>query len=512
MLTRRGFLTSSVVLLAGSGVLGRGLRLTPSFPVNPFSLGVASGDPTSHGVVLWTRLAPDPLNGGGMDPEAVRVRWEIADDERMTRIVQSGEGIADPALAHSVHVEVSGLQPGRWYWYRFHAGNASTEPARTRTMPATSERVDRLRFAFASCQYWENGYYTAYRHMAEEELDLVFHLGDYIYEGPARENVVRPHVGGLLTTLDQYRQRYAQYKTDPHLQAAHAAFPWIVTWDDHDVSDNYAGLISRRNDPVEQFALRRAAAYQAYYEHQPLRRASMPHGPDALLYRDFSFGSLASFFVLDTRQYRTQQACDNGVKRVCDGIFDPNMTMMGPVQEKWLLDGFSASARTWNVIPQQVMMAPVDLEPGPGITLSTDQWSGYDVARTRLLKFFEIERTHNPIVLSGDIHNNWVNDLKADFADPSSATVATEFVGTSITSGGDGSDFPESMRAVVSENPFVRFHNDQRGYVRCEATRREFRADFRIVPYVTSEGAPIETRASFVVQDGRPGAERLNGS
>ena len=512
MLTRRDFLAGGVVLLSSSPLFARALRFAPSFPVNPFSLGVASGDPSSDGVVLWTRLAPDPLNGGGMDPELVSVGWEVADDERMTKIVQAGTAYADPALAHSVHVEVSGLQPGRWYWYRFHSGNASTDPARTRTMPAGRSHVDRLRFAFASCQYWENGYYTAYQHMAREDLDLVFHLGDYIYEGPARENVVRSHVGGLLITLDQYRTRYAQYKMDPHLQAAHAAFPWIVTWDDHDVSDNYAGPHSRRNDPVDQFLLRRAAAYQAYYEHQPLRRRSLPHGPDALMYRDFSFGSLASFFVLDTRQYRTQQACGNGVKPVCDGIFDPNMTMMGSVQEKWLLDGFSASTRKWNVIPQQVMMAPVDLDPGPGITLSTDQWSGYDVARTRLLHFFGLERSRNPIVLSGDIHNNWVNDLKADFSAASSATVATEFVGTSITSGGDGSDLPESMRPVLAENPFVRFHNDQRGYVRCEATPAGFRADFRVVPYVTSEGAPISTRASFIVEDGRPGAQLLTGS
>jgi alkaline phosphatase D len=512
VLNRRSFLASGLVVLTARDLLARALRVNPSFPLDPFTLGVASGDPTPDGVVLWTRLAPDPLNGGGMSPEPVAVRWEVADDERMTKIVKHGEATAAPALAHSVHVEVSGLRPGRWYWYRFTTGNASTEPARTRTMPEETAADDRVRFAFASCQLWESGYYTAYRHMAEEDLDLVFHLGDYIYESPAREGVVRQHVGGALMTLDQYRGRYAQYKMDPHLQAAHAAFPWIVTWDDHDVSDNYAGPHSRRNDPEDQFLLRRAAAYQAYYEHQPLRLASLPHGPDAQMYRGFSFGSLASFFVLDTRQYRSQQACGNGVKPVCDGIFDPGMTMMGSVQEKWLLDGFRASKRRWNVIPQQVMMAPVDLDPGPGITLSTDQWSGYDVARTRLLRFFDADRGRNPIVLSGDIHNNWVNDLKVDFMDVKAPVVATEFVGTSITSGGDGSDLPESMKPVLEANPFVRFHNDQRGYVRCDVSRGQFRADYRIVPFVTSEGAPVSTRASFLVVDGVPGAQRLSGS
>jgi alkaline phosphatase D len=512
VLSRRSFIATGVAFLSAPNLLARSARVNLSFPVNPFALGVASGDPSPDGFVLWTRLAPDPLNGGGMDPEPVEVRWEVAADEGMTKVVKRGTAIAEPALAHSVHVEVSGLRADRWYWYRFTAGNAATAVARTRTLPAPDAQASRMRFAFASCQYWENGYYTAYQHMAQEDLDAVFHLGDYIYEGPAREGVVRPHIGGTLMTLEQYRGRYAQYKTDPHLQAAHAAFPWIVTWDDHDVSDNYAGAISRRNDPVDQFLERRAAAYQAYYEHQPLRRISLPRGPDAQMYRSFAFGSLASFFVLDTRQYRTQQACGNGVKPVCDGIFDPNMTMMGSTQEKWLLDGFSASRRRWNVIPQQVMMAPVDLDPGPGVTLSTDQWSGYDVARTRLLKFLEIERGHNPIVLSGDIHNNWVNDLKADFSNPTSATVATEFVGTSISSGGDGSDFPDSMRPVLAENPFVRFHNDQRGYVRCDVTAERFRTDFRVVPFVTSEGAPISTRASFVVEDGQPGAQRLTST
>jgi alkaline phosphatase D len=510
VLSRRSFLTASGLLVLSGRHLFGGSQASPAR--NPFTLGVASGDPAPDGFVLWTRLAPDPFAGGGMPPIPVEVGWEVADDERMTSIVRRGVAIAPPELAHSVHVEVTGLRPDRWYWYRFTAGDYVTPTARSRTLPASAAAIDRLTFAFASCQYWENGYYTAHRHMAEEPLDLVFHLGDYIYEGPAREGVVRPHIGPALTTLELYRARYAQYKTDPDLQAAHAACPWIVTWDDHDVSDNYAGAESRRHDPREQFLQRRAAAYQAYYEHQPLRHTSLPHGPDAQLYRGFAFGSLASFFVLDTRQYRSPQACGNGVKTLCDEIYDPNLTMMGSAQEQWLLDGLTHSARRWNVIPQQVMMAPVDLEPGPGVTISMDQWSGYSVARTRLLKYFELEPGKNPIVLSGDIHNNWVNDLKADFANPASATVATELVGTSITSGGDGSDLPESMRPVLAENPFVKFHNDQRGYVVCRVTPKELRADFRVVPFVTRRGAPIATRESFVVENGRPGAQRVGST
>jgi alkaline phosphatase D len=512
VLSRRTFLAAGGLALFSARDLFASAVHVPYFTTNPFTLGAASGDPSHDGAVIWTRLAPDPLNGGGVEPLPFAVRWEVADDEAMTRIVQRGTAVAEPALAHSVHVEVSGLRPDRWYWYRFDASGFMTPPARLRTLPLDNAAANRLRFVFASCQYWESGYYTAFRHMAEEDVDLVFHLGDYIYEGPARQGVVRPHIGGQLLTLDDYRGRYTQYKLDPNLQAAHRIAPWIVTWDDHEVANNYAADTSMRNDPRDQFLLRRAAAYQAYYEHMPLRRTSQPHGPDAQMYRSFTFGSLASFFVLDTRQYRSPQACGNGVKPVCDGIFDPNTTMMGSVQERWLLDGITSSRRKWNVIPQQVMMAPVDLQPGEGVVLSTDQWSGYDVARTRLLRFFDLEPGHNPVVLSGDIHNNWVNDLHVNFLDPRSPVVGTELVGTSITSGGDGSDMPDGMRPVLAENPFVKFHNDQRGYVRCIVTPQELRADFRVVPYVQREGAPIGTRESFVVEEGRPGAQRAGSS
>jgi len=513
MLDRRAFLASAgAIALAGvPHIVAGAIRRNARFPTFPFTLGVASGDPAPDGVVLWTRLAPDPLAGGGMSPEAVEVEWQVAADERMKDVVRRGKSIAAPELAHSVHVEVAGLLPDRWYWYQFRAGDAVTVPARTRTLPLPGAPANRLRFAFASCQYFESGWFTAYQHMARESLDLVFHLGDYIYEGPGRDGLVRRHQGLEARTLEDYRTRFAQYKMDPNLQAAHAAFPWIVTWDDHDVADNYAGAISRRNDPVDEFLLRRAGAYQAYYEHLPLRRVSMPHGPAAQMYRRFAFGSLASFSVLDTRQYRTDQPCGDGVKPICDGVFDPNATLMGSAQERWLFEGFHRSRERWNLIPQQVMMAPVNLAPWPATTISMDQWSGYEVPRTRLLRFLATERSKNPVVLSGDIHNNWVNDLKVDFLDAHSPVVATELVGTSISSGGDGSDMPQNMPPILARNPFVRFHNDQRGYVSCEITPNAMRADFRIVDYVTREGAPVKTRASFIIDDGHPGAQKLAG-
>ena len=506
--SRRAFLAGGLALLPyrrsyASGSGSQPVRLQTS----PFTLGVASGDPASDGVVLWTRLAPDPLNGGGMPLEPVEVRWQIARDDRMVNIVNSGIAVASPMWAHAVHVEVAGLEPDRWYWYQFRVGNETSPIGRTRTLPNPGTPVDRLRFAFASCQHFEMGYFTAYQHLAAEDLDLVFHLGDYIYETASRDGDVRQHLGPELNTLDDYRNRYAQYRGDPDLQAAHAAFPWIVTWDDHEVANNYAGTVSNRQDAVDVFLERRAAAYQAYYEHMPLRRSSMPQGPSLQLYRQFSYGTLASFFVLDTRQYRTDQPCEDAIKPPCDGVFDPRATLLGAEQERWLFDGLDRSQSRWNVMPQQVMMAKVDLMPGPPQRYAMDQWSGYDAERTRLLDFLRRRRPANPVVLTGDIHSNWVNDLKADFADSKSPVVATEFVGTSISSGGDGADLSEVMKAVVAENEFVKFYNSQRGYVSCEVTPAAMRADYRIVDYVTRRGAPRRTRATFVVESGIPGAQ-----
>ena len=359
-----------------------------------------------------------------------------------------------------------------------------------------------------SCQHWETGLFTAYRHLAGEDMQLVFHLGDYIYEGPGRDNLVRKHHGLELMQLDDYRTRYAQYRTDADLQAAHAACPWVVTWDDHEVDNNYAGEISERLDPRDVFLLRRAAAYQAYYEHMPLRRTSMPRGPSLQLYRQFACGDLASFFVLDTRQYRTDQPCGDGSKAPCGGVADPSATLLGEAQEQWLFDGLDQSRARWHVLPQQVMMAPVDLTPGEPVRLSMDQWSGYAAGRTRLMEHVATRRPANPVVLTGDIHSNWVNDLRVDYRRASAPVVGTEFVCTSISSGGDGSESAPRAAALMSENPFVKFYNAQRGYVSCVLTPQRLEAAYRIVPYVTRPDAPVTTAATFVVQSGRPGAMR----
>jgi alkaline phosphatase D len=510
MLSRRDFFVSSLALYAAwpRQVLAGGAQQNPRFPVSPFTLGVASGDPTPNGVVLWTRLAIDPLHGGGMPPERIDVEWRLASDDRMNRVVKSGRAIAGPEWGHSVHVEVDGLAPHTWYWYQFRAGNELSEIARTRTFPVAGAAVDRLRFGFVSCQHYEQGLYTAFDHMVKEDLDFAMHLGDYIYENAGVNNQVRKHAGGELVTLEDYRNRYAQYRSDPALRAVHAAFPWIVVWDDHEVDNNYAGYVSEHNDPVEEFAKRRAAGYQAYYEHMPLRRTSIPHGPLMQIYRPFAYGNLVNMFMLDTRQFRTDQPCGDNVKPVCDGVYDPNATMMGPTQERWLIDGLDRSASRWNVIGQQVMMGRLDRMPGPEVRLAMDKWDAYDVERARVLKFLGTRRPSNPVVLAGDVHNNWVNDLHLEVADTRTPIVATEFVGTSISTTGDGADITPALSAIVSENESVRFCNDQRGYVVCELGRDRMQTDYRVVDYVTRTGSPIKTRASFVVENGRPGAQR----
>ncbi len=512
---RRGFLAASTssLLFASRGWCGDELVVKrPSLQGNPFSLGVASGDPNETSLVIWTRLAPKPLEAGGGMPlaDVVAVPWEVAEDEGFTKIVRRGESVAVPQLAHSVHVEVKGLEPDRWYWYRFHVGSDTSPVGRGRTMPAPRSAPEQLRFAFASCQHYETGLYTAYEHMAREELDLVLHLGDYIYEGATRTGQVREHTGDEIRSLDDYRIRHALYKTDAHLQAAHARFPWAVTWDDHEFDNNYATLISEESDvdPAE-FRARRTNAYQAYYEHMPLRHATVPTGPHLRLYRRLRFGQLAEFNLLDTRQYRTDQPNGDGAKPLKEGALDPAATLLGERQENWLCRGLIQSPCRWNVLAQQIMMARVNFDPGGEGRYSMDQWSGYDVARRRLLQFLADRRVANPLVLTGDIHSNWCNNLLVDFDQVDAPPVATEFVGTSISSAGNGGPLTPERQKAVDGNPFVKFHSNERGYVRCTLTAAQCRADYQAVPYVDRPGAPLETRASFVVQSGHAGAVRV---
>ena len=482
----------------------------PRFAENPFGLGVASGYPRPDGMVLWTRLI------GDFDPAAIPLRWEIAADESMRKIVLSGAAEARPEWAHSVHVEPRGLGPDRWYWYRFLAGDAVSPVGRTRTAPASSAAVPRLRFAFASCQHYEHGYFSAYRHMVAEDLDLCVFLGDYIYESSLRRNQVRAHDrADEPVTLEEYRARHAWYKSDENLQSAHRALPWIATWDDHEVDNDYANDRQEDGTPPAEFLLRRAAAYRAYYEHMPLPGSMRPKGPDMRIHTTLAWGSLANFHVLDGRQYRSPQACPRkagGANEVdprdCAELGDPARTMLGAEQEAWLDRQFASSTASWNIIAQQVLMAQRDGQPGAGRKFWTDNWDGYPAARKRLLQSVVSRRLANPVVIGGDAHMNFVSDLKVDFDRMNSPVVASEFVGTSITSA-PGS-WQKDLPAILAENPHMKYGRaDRRGYVCASIAGGRLTAELIGLDTVKKPASRSEVLARFAVEDGKPGPQRI---
>jgi alkaline phosphatase D len=522
-LNRRGFLraagaagaTAVLVGFGGTAPLDRSRPRAPRLTENPFTLGVGSGDPLDDGVVLWTRLAPEPLaaDGGLAGARNLSVGWEVATDPRMRHVVRRGTAVAPADLAHSVHVDVRGLASDREHWYRFLAGDFATEPARTRTAPGRHDRVDTVRFAFVTCQKWEDGFYNAYRHLADEDLDLVLHLGDYIYEygidgnGGARGVPVPAAYAEETWTLDQYRLRHALYKTDADLQRAHARVPFAVTWDDHEVDDDYTDDIAEDGTPPAAFVARRRAAYQAYYEHMPLRLPARPRGPagGTTLYRTLGWGGLAQFVVLDTRQHRSDHPCGDGEHARCEASFDPAQTVLGRGQEAWLARELRSSPAQWNLLANQVLMAELDHDPGPGTIHWQDGWDGYPVARQRLLDDILATRVSNPFVMTGDWHSTFVNEVRYDYRDPASPTVLSEIVTPAITSNGDGGVYGPYYGPMIPWNPHIRyFDGDRKGYVRATATRDRLRADVRFVDRVGARNAGITTAASFVVEDGDP--------
>jgi alkaline phosphatase D len=474
---------------------------------SPFSLGVASGEPSAARIVLWTRLAPDPVRGGGMPDEPVAVDWVIADDEALRRPVRQGRVMAWPHEAHSVHVEVEGLQPDRWYWYRFTAMGETSPTGRTRTAPAPGTMPRELRIAVASCQQYEHGYYGVHRHIAASAPDVVAFLGDYIYEASWGRNLVRSHGGPTARTLEDYRNRYALYRADADLQAAHAACPWLITWDDHEVSNDYAGDIGER-ERGEVFLARRAAAYQAFWEHMPLPRSAKPVGPHARIFRRAAFGNLAEFHILDDRQYRDPQPCQppdrGGATRVteasCPALIDPARSMLGTEQEAWLSDGINRSRAQWTVILQQTRMARL----GSGqdaATYWTDGWDGYPAARKRLLDTLASQRDAGaPLVLGGDLHAFIAAELRPDFDRPETPTVAVELVGTSVTSQ-NNARYAERYPG----DPHIAFADaSRRGWLALRVTPNVTHAEMQTVVDATSPVTPAETLRRFAIEAGQP--------
>lgn len=509
--TRRDLLRA-LASLPLCGVAAPVLAL-PEVARDPFRLGVASGYPRPDGMVLWTRLAPRPLApAGGMPPATVPVRWEVGLESGFRHIAAAGTAYATPNWAHSVHVEPYGLEAGRDYWYRFHAGAATSPVGRTRTAPPRDALAAPLRIGVGSCQQYEQGFYSAYRHIAADELDLFLHLGDYIYESSWGSGRVRSQGTQEPVTLEDYRRHYALYKSDPDLQAAHARCPWLVVWDDHEVDNDYAGAVSQDDDEPAWFLARRAAAYRAYYEHMPLPRGMVPFGPHMRIHTRLDHGRLARLHMLDDRQYRSPQPCpkpgragSNRITGDCAERLDPDATLLGARQERWLAAGLRGSDARWNLLGQQTLMAHADAREGPGALFYSDGWDGYPAARQRLMDLFAEGAGANPVVLGGDVHSFWVTELKRDFADARAPAIASEFVTTSITS----QPPPEGrIQAVLRENPHIHYATGaHRGYLRLTLTPERLMAELRGVTSVTEREADCHTLASFVVENGIAGPQ-----
>lgn len=484
---------SGVALLSGRGWASSTVR------GYPFSLGVAAGDPWPDGFVLWTRLATKPLEfGGGMPSVAVPVEWEVAEDERFTRIVRKGVEPARPELAHCVHVEVAGLKSAWRYWYRFRAGGEVSAVGTVRSAPAAGASADRLRIAVAGCQHYEHGLFTAYRHLSEvSDLDAIFHYGDYIYEGRGRNCAkaglcIRPHLGAEIYSLDDYRRRYAQYKLDADLQSAHAAAAFLMSYDDHEVDNNWYADHDQDGSPAAAFLPRRAAAMQAWYEHMPVRRAQAPKGGVLNMYRRLDFGDLLHVHVLDTRQYRDQAS----------------VTMLGSQQEAWLDRSLNDSAR-WNLLAQQVMVMPFTYPRSrPDGRTNTDSWSGYPEARARMVDQIRKRDLKNVVIATGDVHQHHAGIVPLREGALNGLAAATEFVCTSISSGGDGSEMSSGWQDTPADNPHCQLFNARRGFQVFDVGRESWRTDVLTLDKVTTAGGRLTRQSSFVVERGEVALHR----
>lgn len=509
--SRRGLM---LALGAGGVVLGSGRQALadPVFAEYPFQLGIAAGDPAADGFVIWTRLAPRPLEiGHGMPSAPVPVKWEVASDRGFATVVQKGEAVARPELAHAVHVEITGLEPDREYFYRFNAGRERTATGRAKTAPAAGAATTQVRFGVVGCQAYEQGFYTAHRKASEEGLDFIYCYGDYIYEGRGSRTYTgsggtmenpRQHFGGEIYSLGDYRRRYAQYKMDTDLQASHASTAWFCTWDDHEIDNNWTAALDQDGTAPEVFLLRRQAAAQAYYEHMPLRRSSFPRGAEMQLYRHATWGDLLDLNFLDTRQYRTAIPCDGAWASTCAAVDDRAAQVLGEAQEQWLYRNLDRSRAHWKVLAQQIMVMNLDRKEGPEPGFNLDTWAGYSIPRRRLLERLKERRVGNTVVLTGDEHQNYAGELHPDSRNPEGAPVASEFVTTSISSSGNGQDQRADGRRYLADNPFLKFNNAQRGYVVCDVTPERWQTEFKVLDKVSDRDGTLSTRAKFAVASG----------
>ncbi|HQR87156.1 MAG: hypothetical protein B7Y59_08925 [Burkholderiales bacterium 35-55-47] len=482
--------------------------------INPFALGVASGRPRADSVVLWTRLIFGDEDRA-VGTEALRVQVEVFADAALKRRVQKAEVVTNEARGHSVHVHLQQLQPSTDYWYRFIQGEARSTVGHTRTAPALNADVRELRIALSSCQHYEHGQFIAHREIAQQKLDFVLFMGDYIYESSNPKYAIRKHSNEEPKTLQGYRDRYEQYKRDPHLQAAHAAHPWVLMWDDHEVVNDYANDQDRHYTEPQQFLLRRAAAYQAYFEHQPLLLGPDVSNPaDMHLYDQLTWGKLADVWTLDCRQYRSAQACRDpvlgGARPVlqCDELSDASRTMLGMAQERWLAEGLSQSKRQWKLVAQATQISSTSMPAPVGRSYWNDAWDGYPEARKRLLQTVVDAKLSNVVTLGGDVHCNVAANLRLEPNNPQSPIVASEFVTTSITSRGLGDKTATVIRD--SNSDLLHYRADERGYSLITVTPKEVRCDFRTTKFPAGSEAGLKTQASYVVKNGKVGPQLVS--
>ncbi|MFC7304875.1 alkaline phosphatase D family protein [Streptomyces monticola] len=458
----------------------------------PFTLGVASGDPQPSSVVLWTRLAPEPLAAEQPLPEVVEVEWVVAEDAALSRVVARGKAPASATLGHSVHVPVSGLRAGRHYWYAFKALGKASRVGRTRTAPVGS--VGTVRFAAANCQAFHDGYYAAHRGIARENVDFVVHLGDYIYEhgqvGGVPEEHVRDHDGPEILTLADYRKRHALYKGDASLREAHAAHPWFLTWDDHEVVNDYSGT-----GGGAPFMKRRAAAYQAWFEHMPHRDSFGGSAlPDPEIHRVRKWGDLLELTVLDLRSYRSAQNLPDG-------------TILGAGQKSWLKKGVDNAPDAWHVWANSIMLSQLRGKPG-GPYMFTDQWDGFLAERKEVLGHVHGSGLEDLVVITGDWHSAFVDDIRVDFDDPSSPLVGTEFTAHSVTSGAYSADWNQTNGPLMGKaNPHLKYFEGNRyGYDVYEVTPERFSAHMRVIGDRRDPASAVSTLTSFHVDRGKAGS------
>lgn len=513
MLNRRELNRAALWLALSAWTLPRpaGAQEAVRWRADPFSLGVASGMPRPGSVVLWTRLAPPDEEAAERDARApCAVRWEVFADEALRQRVAQGVQVTDAVRAFSVHVQVDGLAPQRTYWYRFSCGDAVSRVGRTRTAPAAGAPVQRLRLALASCQHYEYGYYVAHREIAGRDLDAVVFVGDYIYEGSINPaNAQRRHGAPVPHDLDGYRARHALYKRDADLQAAHAAHPWILTWDDHEVVNDYAADREPAPTGTEQFLRRRAAAYRAYFEHMPLALA--PEGADMRIHDRFAWGDLADIWTLDCRQYRSHHACGDPqmshgrMVTDCAQLADPTRTMLGAAQERWLAEGLAASTARWKLLAQSTQISSSSIETPKGRQTWTDAWDGYPMARQRLLQGIADAKVRDVVTLGGDVHRFVAADLRVVPNDADSPIVASEFVGGSVTSRGASRVAMAKMQLDNADIAHAR--GDERGYALLDIDREAARCEFRATPYPALQDSALSTQAAFAAVAGRPGIQ-----